>query len=108
MTDVLARLTAHLAATPTPTPVPSVNPNDVTPGPIGFTAIALVGLAVVLLILDMVRRIRRVRYRAEIAEKLDAEQAAAEAAARGRTLPVPPAQPGRRELGDDSSQSHVD
>ena len=42
------------------------------------------GVAVVLLVLDMVRRIRRVRYRAEIAEKLDAEEAEAAAAdARG-------------------------
>jgi hypothetical protein len=43
---------------------------------VGFAVTFLLAVAVVLLVLDMVRRIRRVRYRAEIAEKLDAEQAA--------------------------------
>jgi hypothetical protein len=58
-----------------------VNPDDVTPGVVGFIAIFLIAVAVVFLVIDMTRRIRRVRYRAEIAAKLDAEQAAAEAAA---------------------------
>jgi hypothetical protein len=64
------------AATPTPTPS---GPSDdqVTPGYVGFIVTFLLAVVVVLLVIDMVRRIRRVRYRAEIAEKLDAEQAAA-------------------------------
>lgn len=63
------------AATPSPTPAPGA-PNDdqVTPGYVGFIVTFLLAVVVVLLIIDMVRRIRRVRYRAEIAEKLDAEQ----------------------------------
>jgi hypothetical protein len=62
---------------PSPLPTMTVDPSLVTPGPVGFVAIALVAAAVVLLVWDMQRRIRRVRYRAEIAEQLDAEQAAA-------------------------------
>lgn len=46
-------------------------------GPIGFIAIAFVAVCVVLLIMDMTRRIRRARIRDEVAAKLDAEQAQA-------------------------------
>lgn len=67
------------AAAPTPSPTPSIPAANVTtPGPWGFTAIFAVGVVVLLLIIDMTRRIRRVRYRAEIAEQLDAEQNATE------------------------------
>lgn len=58
-----------LATTPTPSPSPSFDPNVVTPGPIGFLTIFLLTAVVVLLILDMVRRIRRVRYRGEARER---------------------------------------
>jgi hypothetical protein len=60
---------------------PLTDPNKVyySPGVIGFVAVFLMMLAAVLLILDMVRRVRRVRYRSEIQEKL-----ASEAAAKGR------------------------
>jgi hypothetical protein len=51
------------------------DPDTVTPGPIGFLAIFFVAVAVVLLGLDMVRRIRRTTYRAEIQERLKNEQA---------------------------------
>lgn len=53
-----------------------VDPVLVTPGVIGFVATFLVAMGSLVLILDMVRRVRRVRYRAEIAERLDAEVAA--------------------------------
>lgn len=66
-------------ATPEPTPSPfpefTGDPNMVTPGVIGFVAIFLIALATVLLILDMTRRVRRVRYRAEVQEEIAAEQA---------------------------------
>jgi hypothetical protein len=52
-----------------------IDPNGVTPGVIGFLATAGVGLAVVLLALDLVRRIRRLRYREEARLSVDAEQA---------------------------------
>jgi hypothetical protein len=59
----------------TPSPAPTIPSEDVTtPGVWGFVAVFGVALVVCLLIIDMTRRIRRVRYRAEVAEKLDAEQ----------------------------------
>ncbi|MFB7251944.1 hypothetical protein [Microbacterium sp. NPDC056234] len=63
--------------TPMPTPTMTVDPDSVTPGFAGFAAIVIVLIAVVLLIWDMNRRIRKVRYREEVREELDAEEAAA-------------------------------
>jgi hypothetical protein len=67
------------ATTPMPTPTMTVDPNAVTPGFAGFALMVLLVAVVVLLIWDMNRRIRRVRYREEVRDELDAEQAAAEA-----------------------------
>ncbi|MGZ8476347.1 MAG: hypothetical protein ACXWZG_05905 [Microbacterium sp.] len=78
MHDALAALT-H-AITVTPTPEPTVDPVLVTPGPAGFVVIALISLAVVALVWDMMRRIRRGRVRADINDELDAEQQAAASA----------------------------
>ncbi|NLP82294.1 hypothetical protein HF576_00365 [Microbacterium sp. CFH 90308] len=72
MHDVLAAL-AGAAATPTPTPTPQVDPELVTPGVEGFVITALVAVAVILLVWDMLRRIRRGRVRADIEEELQAE-----------------------------------
>ena len=68
---------------PTPSPAPTSGvPDDlVTPGVWGFVITFLLVVAVVLLIVDMVRRIRRVTYRAQVQEQLAAEKLAAEAAA---------------------------
>ncbi|MBX3098412.1 MAG: hypothetical protein KF761_02430 [Salinibacterium sp.] len=63
-------------ADPTPTPAPGEftgDVNAVTPGIVGFAVTFLIAAITVLLILDMVRRVRRVRYRAEVQEKLAAE-----------------------------------
>lgn len=67
------------SADSTPTPLPSiqVDPELVTPGPWGFIVIAVIALAAIVLIWDMLRRIRRARFRAEVREQLDAEEAAA-------------------------------
>lgn len=65
-----------LSETPMPTPSMTVDPVSVTPGFVGFAAIVVVVIAVILLIWDMNRRIRRVRYREEVRDELDAEQAA--------------------------------
>lgn len=65
-----------LSETPMPTPSMTVAPEAVTPGFIGFAVIVVILLAVILLIWDMNRRIRRVRYREEVREELDAEEAA--------------------------------
>ncbi|AZC14335.1 MULTISPECIES: hypothetical protein [unclassified Microbacterium] len=63
-----------LVAAATPSPVPTVDPDLVTPGPVGFAVIAFIALAVVFLVWDMMRRIRRARIRGEINEQLDAEE----------------------------------
>jgi len=68
---------SRAASTATPTPTPAVDPNLVTPGPWGFVAIAFLALAVIFLVWDMMRRIRRARIRSEVDEMLDAEEAAA-------------------------------
>ena len=65
------------AATPSPSPT-GPDPTTVTPGAWGFAAILLIAIVAVLLVWDMMRRIRRGHYRAEIREELDAEQAAGE------------------------------
>ncbi|HRN29982.1 MAG TPA: hypothetical protein PK781_07765 [Terrimesophilobacter sp.] len=54
------------------------DPNDVTPTWLGFLITFLVAVATVFLLWDMVRRIRRTRYRGEVREQLEAEHAAAE------------------------------
>ncbi|RXZ49770.1 hypothetical protein, partial [Agromyces binzhouensis] len=64
------------------------DPNDVTPGVVGFIATILIMGAVLLLVIDMVRRIRRVNYRAEARERIAAEEAAAAEAAVGGDTPV--------------------
>lgn len=74
MHDLFAALA--LAASAVPVPEPTVDPTLVTPGPIGFVVIAVLALAVVALIWDMMRRIRRGRVRADINEELEAEQQA--------------------------------
>jgi hypothetical protein len=66
---------------PSPVPTSAVDADLVTPGVWGFVITFLLIVAVVLLILDMVRRIRRVNYRAQVREQLASEQLAAEAAA---------------------------
>lgn len=50
-----------------------VDPNLVTPGVVGFIATFVVALGALFLLLDMVKRIRRGRYREEISERLDRE-----------------------------------
>ncbi|WP_448810650.1 hypothetical protein [Agromyces bauzanensis] len=57
------------------------DPNLVTPGVWGFVLTFLVMAVVVLLVLDMVRRIRRVNYRAEVRRQLEVEQLEADLAA---------------------------
>lgn len=54
---------------------PMYDPNSVTPGVIGFLVTFVFMILIVLLIRDMVRRVRRTQYRSEVNERLDAEQA---------------------------------
>lgn len=55
-----------------------VDENLVTPGVVGFVVTLFVALAVIFLVTDMTRRIRRVRYRGEVRERLEAERLNAE------------------------------
>lgn len=55
--------------------VPTYDPDKVTPGVIGFIAIALVAAAVIFLLLDMNRRIRRIQFREQVREELAQEVA---------------------------------
>lgn len=74
---VLASYVIVFLADPTPSPTPGEftgDENAVTPGVVGFVATAFVAVLTVLLLIDMTRRVRRVRYRAEIQEKLEAEK----------------------------------
>ena len=79
-----------LATTPAPAPTPSLRPglsqDQVTPGLLGFLLTAFIVVLTALLIVDMVRRIRRVRYRAQVEE----ERAAADEAAADAGCPVRP------------------
>ncbi|WP_104138555.1 MULTISPECIES: hypothetical protein [unclassified Cryobacterium] len=76
-------ITVVLAATPDP----DFDPNTVTPGVVGFLVFFLIALATLLLCLDVVRRIRRTTYRAEIKARLDAEVAARDADPNAPTTP---------------------
>lgn len=78
---------AHSAIlwTATPSPEPSLYPefdgdvNLVTPGVIGFAATLFIAVATLLIITDMNRRVRRVRYRELAQEAIRNEQALADA-----------------------------
>lgn len=52
-----------------------IDPNGVTPGVAGFAITAAVAIASIFLIIDMNRRMRRLRYRDEAVANIDAEVA---------------------------------
>ena len=58
-------------------PTPTTDPSEIFygPGVLGLIFTFLLAGLAILLILDMVRRMRRVRYRAEVRDKLAAEAA---------------------------------
>ncbi|MEY4019434.1 MAG: hypothetical protein RLZZ590_734 [Actinomycetota bacterium] len=88
-------LSALLAATPVPSSTPDPAETFYSPGTIGFIATFGVTAGAVLLIFDMVRRVRRVRYRAEIEAKLEAESQVSSQAetAAPATKPIAKAKP---------------
>lgn len=89
--DLLLRVAAAVT-TPSPTPTAEFDPDTVSPGPVGFIAIFFVAVVVLLLMVDMTRRIRRTRYREEIRGRLEAEKLEADLArdsAPERDLPRP-------------------
>lgn len=56
-----------VAATPSPAPTRNLEPTDVSPGLLGFLATFAVIVICALLIVDMSRRIRRLRFRQQAA-----------------------------------------
>jgi hypothetical protein len=68
----LFSLALELDTPPTP-PAYEGDPNLVTPGVVGFIITFAIAIITVLLVLDMVRRIRRVRYRAAVQNEIAAE-----------------------------------
>jgi hypothetical protein len=67
---------------------PQFDPDTVTPGFVGFIATFGVAAIVILLVIDMVRRIRRVNYRAQVREQLEREAMTADAARLSDDVPV--------------------
>ena len=68
---------------------PGLEEGDITPGLLGFLATLFLALCVVFLIRDMVKRIRRVRYRSQVtgeADGTDAEASAGDEAAEDAAL----------------------
>ncbi len=59
---------------------PGLEEGDITPGLLGFLATLFLALCVVFLIRDMVKRIRRVRYRSQVAGEGEGTDAAGGAA----------------------------
>ncbi|MEX5301330.1 hypothetical protein [Kocuria sabuli] len=78
MTAVLTALALLPAMVPNPidegTLRPGLDPSQVTPGMAGFLMSLVLAVAVILLVLDFNRRNRRMRYRAEYAERRAAEE----------------------------------
>lgn len=82
MTAVLTTLqtTTTLVLGIAPNPVdegtlrPDLDPSQVTPGTIGFLITLFLAVAAILLLLDFNRRNRRLRYRAEYAERRAAQE----------------------------------
>ncbi|OII12065.1 hypothetical protein [Curtobacterium sp. MCBA15_008] len=103
----MSTIAAALAATPSPSPTSTVPDVDVTPGVAGFIAIAVVAIVTILLVIDMTRRIRRTRYRAEIRERLEAEANGTAEDADGVATDEPArraAEDGRADVGDDTER----
>lgn len=77
---------------------PGLDPSSVTPGTLGFLATLFVVVLVILLIRDMVRRIRRVRYSAEV-QQARAQRNAAASGGDGASAPGDGAAEGRGDVG---------
>jgi hypothetical protein len=79
-----------VAAVPVPSPTTDeLDPLTVSPGLVGFLATFAVAVATVLLILDMVRRLRRMRFREDQERRREEEAARAQEAARDDAAPAP-------------------
>ncbi|NKX53252.1 hypothetical protein [Arthrobacter mobilis] len=112
----LLHVLATVAPNPEPTLRPGLDPTQVTPGPWGFFITFALAVVLILLIRDMTKRIRRVRYRQQLSEAEIGDAQAAEAAGgsgpaagsgepdrerpHGTARPEPPAGPGKYGPGN--------
>ncbi|WP_298582924.1 hypothetical protein [uncultured Kocuria sp.] len=85
---------------------PGLDPSQVTPGVLGFLMTLLLAVAVIFLVRDFNRRNRRLRYRAEYAERRAAEErvggyAEADAARTGGAADAPDGGAGAPRVGAD-------
>ncbi|MEA5456221.1 hypothetical protein SPF06_15905 [Sinomonas sp. JGH33] len=84
MHSLLLAFMASGAMTPDPTPAGTLKPglteDQVSPGLWGFLATAFVVVLSVFIIVDMVRRLRRVRYRSQVEEERERREAEAHGA----------------------------
>jgi hypothetical protein len=72
--NLLVALTQTPAPSPSGTLRPGLSEDMITPGNWGFAATAFVVLLTIFLIIDMVRRLRRIRYRAQVEESRAGEE----------------------------------
>ena len=85
------------------------DPNKVSPGVGGFLVVALLAIALFFLGFDLVRRLRRAKYRAEIHEELAVEIAERDAAAAGTgAAAAPDASSGNPETAPASDEPSTD
>jgi hypothetical protein len=75
MTFLDSLVTVWADSTPSPLPAYEGDVNLITPGVVGFAVTFLIAIATVLLLVDMTRRVRKVRYRSEVREQIAIEQA---------------------------------
>lgn len=101
-----------MAVTPEPLDPPAqIDESVVWPGIEGFIATAVVAILAVLLIIDMARRVRRLTYRSEIRDRLEAEQrgaAAPHVPHEDAGLPVPGTEPDAAEKDANASEDGAD
>ena len=99
-----------LAVTPAPeeTLAPGVDPKDVTPGLLGFLLTLFLVIAIIFLIRDMTKRIRRVRYREQVAtELMERELAAGQDGTAGASAPAQDPAEGPHNTDPDNSGKHL-
>lgn len=98
---------ALATAVPSPGEELPFNPDDVTPGPLGFFVFIFVAVATGLLVMDLIRRTSRVQARARIREQLRAEAAANQAAADGASGDEPRQPAAEAEASPESDRKNA-
>lgn len=85
-----------------PSDVEEFNPVTVSPGLPGFITVFLLAAVVVLLMLDMTRRVRRVQATERVEQRMAAERAEQEGTAQGPSAEDPAGTDGTADSGEDA------